>query len=273
MFKKLIIVSAALVFLLTLAISSPVFGGSLYSITDLGAIFPTGINDLGQIAGYSNDKSFLWENGNTVDIGSLDGGATYATGINNLGKIVGNSQVGYYSHPFMWEDGNMKDLGSLGGRFGTATAINDSCQIVGQSGLDIYGDFHAFLWENDTMEDLGHLLLASSTADGINENGQIVGDSFHPFLWENGSIKDLGFVEENHAGSAGDINNAGQAVGSYSSASNHTFHAFLWENGKMQDLGTLGGLKSFAKAINDAGQVVGLSDYDPDSISSRHAFL
>jgi probable HAF family extracellular repeat protein len=48
-------------------------------------------------------------------------------------------------------------------------------------------------------------------------------------------------------------------------------HAFLWSNGKMTDLGTLGGLDSQGNAINDHGEVVGLSDTSTTS-TARGAF-
>ena len=48
-------------------------------------------------------------------------------------------------------------------------------------------------------------------------------------------------------------------------------HAFLWTNGKgMQDLGTLGGMDSQGFAVNNLGQVVGLSWLPGDA--KRHAF-
>ena len=65
-----------------------------------------------------------------------------------------------------------------------------------------------------------------------------------------------------------DINNIGQIVGS--AAINGPTHAFLWDDGEVTDLSTLGGSSSEALAMNDIGQIVGMSD---DATNWNTAFL
>ena len=70
------------------------------------------------------------------------------------------------------------------------------------------------------------------------------------------------------------INNNGQAAGWFwSNATNDDIHGFRWqEDSDMQDLGTLGGY-SYARAINNIGQVVGYSKLVVNNEWYQHAFL
>jgi probable HAF family extracellular repeat protein len=50
-------------------------------------------------------------------------------------------------------------------------------------------------------------------------------------------------------------------------------HAFLYADGAMADLGFLGGHRARALGINNAGLVVGLSEWSNDQAFDFHAFL
>ena len=59
----------------------------------------------------------------------------------------------------------------------------------------------------------------------------------------------------------------GFVVGEASTSGDYESHAFLYDGQNMQDLGTLGGSHSIATAMNDAGQIVGISwiEFDMDT--------
>src|SRR6516165_404454 len=101
-----------------------------YSITDLGTLpvayggssVATGINDRGQVVGYSlipavqEVHAVLWDAGVMTDLGILPGyeGASEAQGINNAGQVVGESvyedkKGQRFSHAFLWQDGRSEE--------------------------------------------------------------------------------------------------------------------------------------------------------------------
>ncbi len=117
------------------------------------------------------------------DLGTLPGGdSSQATGINDRGQVVGYSSTASGStHAFLFEHGVMTDLGTLpGGNSSQATGINDRGQVVGYSST-ASGSPHAFLFEHGVMTDLGTLPGGTfSFAFGINNRGQVVGYSDGP---------------------------------------------------------------------------------------------
>lgn len=79
-------------------------------------------------------------------------------------------------------------------------------------------------------------------------------------------VTDLGTL--GGASEAFAISENGKVAGMYTPGAYE--QAFLWEDGVMQGLGTLGGARSQARGVNDAGQVVG---YSLKSSGYNHAFL
>ena len=124
-----------------------------------------------------------------------------------------------------------------------------------------------------TIKDLGTLGGGDSRAYSINDRGQVVGGSTttgsitHAFLYD-GIMHDLGTLPGGNSSVAYGINDRGQVVGQSYASSSGEGHAFLYD-GTMHDLGTLGGRNSYARDINNSGQVVGYSS----TSSGTHAFL
>jgi probable HAF family extracellular repeat protein len=147
------------------------------------------INNVGQVAGYAyaGVYSFLYSNGQMMDIGSLSGrGATLANGINDAGQVVGSSNTANDdSHAFLYSDGQMTDLGTLGGRTSRASDINNAGQIVGSADVinpvPLYFSSDAFIYTNGQMRDLNDLVdptlqIRLYRAIRINDIGQILAE-------------------------------------------------------------------------------------------------
>jgi probable HAF family extracellular repeat protein len=246
------------------------------------------INDLGRASGVSEppadpyDRAFLWRNGEATDLGTLGG---Y------------NSSVAFP---------NKNEIGWLAG--GSETEDNDPyqenfCQFVCSSSTNSCLPFNqicrGFLWRSATSEMIELPPLPggnNSLAFGANSQHQVVGvaengveDSncaapqifdFEGVIWALGPTG-AAFVSQELAPIAGDtvsvaieINQKGDAAGAsgpcvtvFSGA-----HAVLWRGGRAIDLGSLGGaMNNIADALNNQGQVVGVSDLLGDS--TAHAFL
>jgi len=232
----------------------------------------------------------LWNHGNIVDLGTLEGGnESIATSVNTRGQIVGwslngitdvfsISGLGYQTRAFVWQKGVMQDLGTLGGPDAIANLVNERGQIVGESytssdpssycaeNLGLGLTTGAFLWQNGKMVNLGSFGGTCTYAVDLNNRGQVVGTStlagdieHHPFLSDRTAFTDLGTFGGTE-GSANAINDAGEAVGWAAYPGDEVLHASLWKNGRMTDLGTIDGDPlSFAFTINAKGQVAGSS--------------
>jgi probable HAF family extracellular repeat protein len=130
------------------------------------------------------EHAFLYTGGKMVDLGTLSGySSSIARGINDLGQVVGFSAIatGVVSHAFLYSNGIMTDLGIPAGATGSsAAAINHSGQIAGSIGT--VSSSHAALYSNGAWTDLGGMPGATlgTTATGINDAGRIIGQAIFP---------------------------------------------------------------------------------------------
>lgn len=121
---------------------------------------------------------------------------------------------------------NVVDVGTFGGTFSNAFGINSSGQATGQATTP---DNNGYAFRFDGSRPLQNLgtLGGYSVGNGINDSGHVVGFS--------------------------------QTLGPEG-----TERAFLHDGKTMRDLGALsGGRRSEASAINNSGQIVGVSDTTP----------
>src|SRR5262249_37871580 len=115
--------------------------GVLHELPSLSGSNSSGANwisDSGLVAGFSETESIdpilgnvremravLWKNGETIDLGTLEGGyESVAFAVNSHGQVAGAgfnavpdpfSFTGTQQRTFLWENGVMRDLGTLGG--------------------------------------------------------------------------------------------------------------------------------------------------------------
>lgn len=214
-------------------------GGSngFTTIGDLGGGFTRGaaINESGTIVGSSAqagateaDRAFRWtEAGGIEDLGTLPGFDRFsgARGINDLGDIVGIS-TGFNpgTRAVLWPTtGGVVDLGP-----GGALDINNNGAIIGtlQAGA---GGWYLENGQQTFLPNLSGLLDGFTGPRALNDHGQVVGASTDVtvnfqlfdagFIWdETNGLQDLNdLIPEDSGwflGTAYDINNAGQIVGS-----------------------------------------------------------
>ena len=144
------------------------------------------INNAGHVTGYvvpgadGISHVFLYADGTTQDLGTMDGASSDAQDINLADEIVGFAATPTGRRAFRYSSSSFTDLGSLGGASSAAYGINDAGQIVGSSSLagEVPQKVHAFLYVNDTMYDLNELVdplpVTLSSASKINNRGQIL---------------------------------------------------------------------------------------------------
>jgi probable HAF family extracellular repeat protein len=243
-----------------------------YNVTDLGTIntdpqtsnlisHPTGINNAGQVTGYSysgtSNHAARFTNGLVEDLGVIPGGQTSTGwGINGLGDVTGDSEYsvngGSIRHAAVFKNGTVTDIGFLPGwgNYARGNGINNLGEVVGHSGPSLStSNTRAFIWDAvNGMRDLSTLGGGYSKAFSINDSSVVTGHaqigtgfgSDHAFIWDavNG-MRDLGTI----AGSSSSgrfINANGHVVGWSSISTDNRRHAFLHDGTTMQDLGAIG---------------------------------
>jgi probable HAF family extracellular repeat protein len=239
--------------------------------TDLGGLryvdapVVTGINDLGQIAGYFlyGGGAFRITDGAMTDINPSGASQSTAMGINVAGDVAGGYWLGNQRRAFANVAGTFVDLGTLGAET-WAYAINSFGDVAGSSGIG-WGS-RAVRWSNGTMQDLGTLGGSTSYAIAINASGEVVGMSSlannateRAFIYTDGAMRDLGTPAGLKSNAYG-INSVGHVVGFFATESQDT-RAFVYADGQVHDLTDLvvsgigGAVVHRANAINDAGQI------------------
>ena len=266
-----------------------------FAVTDLGPFTPRGVNEMGQAAGSAiieGRQYAVFYDGTLKTINPPGSYAAHAWGVNNRGEVVGwasfcdivdGNCVNSRTRAFLYSAGRFTILGTLGGRDSFGGDINDAGLAVGFSATagpapNISGESQAFASGGGALENIGAKLgVGGSLAFGVNSVGQVAGH----FGDRNGSG---GFLYDSRDGTFSlfqlngfpdDVNDLGQIVGGLSGNDDGSGRAFLYEGGALKDLGTLTASHTFSRAwaVNNAGQVVGLSSRSFFTREDERAFL
>jgi probable HAF family extracellular repeat protein len=207
------------------------------------------------------------------------------------------------------------NLASLGGTASSGNSINNRSWIAGFSNLPGNRTRHATLWRGRSTVDLGTLggpnssvawpvkntrgviagIAETAETDPLGEAwscsaffpGEPTGHTCLGFVWEAGRMRALPTLGGNNGFATG-VNRHGQVVGwAENTVRDPTcnppqvlqFRAVIWgpREGRIQELPPLpGDTATAATAINDRGQVVGISGICDNAVgrfSARHAVL
>ncbi|HEY1683262.1 MAG TPA: hypothetical protein VGG19_00745 [Tepidisphaeraceae bacterium] len=244
---------------------------------------PHAINNSGEVAGFlmadaqNPEPSFysaaIYENGQYVELQPPDANVMNdyrASGINNNGDAVGYVTEGNgLSRAVEWINGQPQFLDSNINEINSANAINDNGWIAGAL-VPANGEAsYPVIWHDGTVTTISLPVGAIfGTATNINNTGQVLvsycgqDQNNHLMLWNNGIATVLPELADTHDGAyAGGMNSFGVVVGMCDG------HAVYWQDGQIFDLNNLiepnsGWFLLEASSINDAGDIVGLGQYE-----------
>jgi hypothetical protein len=254
-----------------------------YRVFDIGlsdprpAVVAQSLNDRGDVAGslYNDEffpRAFLYKHssGRVIDLGTLGPGISLeeseASALNNRGEVVGLSTIPGLAewHAVRWDRSGIHRLEGL--HF--VHDVDDAGTAVGMSESD-----RPVFWKNGRIADLGIPGYASAVA--ISTTNEYIAawsqSPPHAFLYKDGEAEDIGVLDPvADFSTATDVNRHGEVVGYSSVRYDDPFfgccddvsRGFFYSHGEMVSIGSLDdepGLSSYAYAINDDHEVVGLA--------------
>jgi probable HAF family extracellular repeat protein len=206
------------------------------------------------------------------------------TRINDNGQVSGWINVGGSAHAALYANGAWRDMGVLpGDQLSVLYDVNNAGAAVGFSFASLQppippDQFADNRWQaiwapaGSTAVQALSVIAPDSFAYAINQSGVIVGclnryddvfpDPHRAYVYANGALTDVHALLST-GGSQGfdftcarDVNTAGQVVGEVQ-LQNNPSRGFLYRNGTVTQLVQGASYLSNAKAINDAGRIVG----------------
>jgi len=201
----------------------------------------------------------------------LDNGSngTMVFDLNRRGDVIGMRTVGSETHAFIWHAGKFTDLHDTidpASSYTEAAGINDLSTIVGDK-FDNF--FEGFLLRGEQVSPIVVDGESEIYPIDINNREQIAVETANgSYLVEGTNVQPLeGLPGGNELIHAVAINERGAIAGNSFAFGTR---AFLWQNGAVMDLGVVpGASSSFAYALNDRNQVVGIVNIGAASHAMR----
>jgi probable HAF family extracellular repeat protein len=240
-----------------------------YSVTPISGFggvntVGTGLNDQGQVVGYSSladgsTHAFLFD-GQIHDLGTFGGVDSYAYGINNFGDIaiansVKNPDNTFTRNGIRYENGVANSLGPINNRI----YVNNAKQYAYDQTVN--GVSHAFLYSNGVAQDLNSFGNGfASHSWGISDAGHVIMENEPQWLiYQNNSVTTIADPAAARVTFARAVNSAGDVAGERDGS--NTNRAFVYHNGTYTDLPLLAaGTSSEAYGIASNGWVLGEAD-------------
>jgi uncharacterized membrane protein len=213
----------------------------------------------------------------TIDV---PGSTSTAANGNSTYEIVGAfDKADGSTHGFVLSEGVFTQIdvpGAVG--FTSVNGINANGELAG-----IYDDstrIHGYFLSKGVVTTLDPPDSFRSRAFFLNARGQVVGQSrddypnpntSHGFVWSKGVFTMIDVPGASGTTVAIGINDFGDIVGFYVSASDGNFHGFLLSKGVYTTLDPPGSIFTIAQGINNAGEIVGY--YDQAADGSEHGFV
>lgn len=213
------------------------------------------------VGGHSH--AMLWENGAAHDLGTLDNGGSEADVITQDGKIYGWSSLQkIHIHGVAFGTDAPRDLGVYNGAASQVVAADRSGKyILTVDGID--GATRAYLFDGKTVTPIGPLPgYRNTVATAMNDDGLVVGmtsagdNNDRAFSWQAGRMEVLPLPPGSDETFANAVNASGVVVGTASEGAGQN-RAVVWDHGQVEALPSGPGKPAEARAINDAGDIVG----------------
>lgn len=198
-----------------------------------------------------------------------------AHALSDRGQIAGTAVGG---GAVLWQDGRVRDLGVLPGDDGSgASAISENGVVVGfsvrRNGARVTRE-RLFAWKDGKMRHLGASACGAryQSVVAISDNGQVVGIcGKSTVLWRSWNATGRTILGASHGFLPLDLNDRGQILGRCDDDGQAGYeHSCVWENGNVLGMGTLGGKFATPIAMNNRGEVIGMSK---NKAGRDHAFV